>query len=244
MENILNAIIIDDDHVATEQLRSELSKYQRLRLVGNASSGSEGRLLIMNSTPDVIFLDVEMPDCVGFDFLRSVRGLLKSNCHVIFYTAYDKYMINALREKAFDFLLKPIDPEEVCKVMSRILEDENSEIFKEDGNSIILNTVLGEIIVVKPDDISFFTYDEKRRCWSVTLTSDTSYVLRRSTKSDKILSFSSIFMQVDKSHIINKTKLSSVVNGHCLMQAPLDYVDDILISNSKLTELRSTFPNL
>lgn len=244
MENVLNVIIVDDDHVATEQLIVEISKYKRLKYVGNAYSGLDGRTLIMNTNPDLIFLDVEMPDCIGFDFFRSVKGLLKSNCHVVFYTAYDKYMINALREKAFDFLLKPLDPVEVCNVVSRVLEEYSFEGIKDESDSIILNTVLGEIIVVKPDDISFFTYDEKRRCWSVVLSNGIAYVLRRTTKSDKIISFSTSFMQVDKSHIINKRKLSSIKNGHCVMQPPLDEIDDIFISNSKLSELRSAFPNL
>lgn len=244
MADKLKVIIIDDDRIATEQLIAEVNKYNRLEFVGNACCGSEGRILIMNTNADVLFLDVEMPDCIGFDFLRSVRGLLKPNCHIVFYTAYDKYMINALREKAFDFLLKPVDSMEVCKVISRVLEEYGGEEQKKQSNAILLNTIFGEIVVAKPDDISFFSYDENRRCWSVMLSTGVAHVLRRTTKADKIMSFSASFMQVSKSHIINKTKLTSIREGHCVMQPPLDNVVDIIISRTKLTELKNVLPNL
>lgn len=246
MEGNLETIIIDDDRIATEQLLAEINKYKQLGFAGNAYSGSEGRALILNSHPDLIFLDVEMPDCTGFEFLRSIKGLLKPQCHVIFYTAYNKYMIDALREKAFDFLLKPLDAQEVLKVISRVLAEFPQEVAenKDRNETMILNTVLGELVVAKPDEISFFTYDEARRCWTAFLVTGSSYVLRRSTKSDKILAYSDSFMQVEKAHIINKNHLASISKGFCIMQPPFDQVDNIAISNSKLIELRNSFPNL
>ena len=245
MERMLTTIIIDDDHIATEQLKKEVCRYSRLHFLGSVCDGAMGRRLIVNNNPDIVFLDVELPDCTGFEFFRSVKGILKPNCHVVFYTAYNKYMIEALREKAFDFLLKPLDPQDFSKVVSRVLSDYSDEVVSDNNNdSIILNSVIGDIIVVKIDDISYFSYDESRRCWTSVLCDGKSYVLRRTTKSDKILSYSNAFFQVGKPHIINKHKLAQVKDGHCIMQAPLDHVHNIMISNAKLNELRNSFTNL
>jgi len=123
MKILLKTIIIDDDKIATEQLKTELAKYSMLDICGNAYTGTEGRILLLETNPDLIFLDVELPDCMGFDFLHSVKNLLKKDCHVVFYTAYNKYLIKALREKAFDYLLKPINQDELSIVLGRVLDE-------------------------------------------------------------------------------------------------------------------------
>ena len=123
MKILLKTIIIDDDKIATEQLKTELAKYSMLDICGNAYTGTEGRILLLETNPDLIFLDVELPDCMGFDFLHSVKNLLKKDCHVVFYTAYNKYLIKALREKAFDYLLKPINQDELSIVLGRVFDE-------------------------------------------------------------------------------------------------------------------------
>src|SRR5574344_24654 len=245
MEIALNTIIIDDDVIATKMLSSEIDKYARLNLTGNASSGSQGRELIIASNPDLIFLDVELPDCTGFDFFRSVNGIFKETCNVVFYTAYDKYMINALREQAFDFLLKPIDSEEMAKVVSRVFEtSRHVGTAKEEEKPLILNTASGDIVILKPNDISYFKYDGDVRCWIAFLTDGKSQYLRHTTRSDKILSFSIDYVMIDKSHIINLNKLTSIKDGCCILQAPYNEVEELYISKMRLAEIRNRFPNL
>lgn len=72
--------------------------------------------------PDILFLDVELPDMKGIELLEQINSCITWNMQVIFYTAYDKYMINAIRESAFDYLLKPIDRKELECIITRFLK--------------------------------------------------------------------------------------------------------------------------
>jgi two-component system LytT family response regulator len=164
MESFLKTIIIDDDIIAIKQLKAELSKYPMINICGNACTATEGRNLLLDINPDLIFLDVELPDGLGFDFLHSVRCLLKNECHVIFFTAYNKYMIKALREKAFDYLLKPIDTNELSIVIGRVLEEYHIKKQKDSSERnnlpIVLNTAKGDVLILNSDDISYFSYED------------------------------------------------------------------------------------
>ena len=248
MKNPLKTIIIDDDKVATEQLKTNLARYSMLNICGNAYTGADGRKLLFDINPDLIFLDVELPDCMGFDFLRSVRSFLKKECHVIFFTAYNKYLIKALREKAFDFLLKPIDQNELCIVLGRVLDEsyakQKDAESRNENDQVILNTAKGEILMITPNNISFFVYEEKSRYWIAFLSNGEKYALKRSTRSDKLLSFSDVFKMTDKSHILNMNLLAVIKEGRCIMKPPFEMVDDIKISNAKLLELKKTHPNI
>ena len=185
MKILLKTIIIDDDKIATEQLKTELAKYSMLDICGNAYTGTEGRILLLETNPDLIFLDVELPDCMGFDFLHSVKNLLKKDCHVVFYTAYNKYLIKALREKAFDYLLKPINQDELSIVLGRVLDESYAKPEtvepKIENEQVMLNTAKGETLMLSPDDISFFAYEDKQRYWIAFLGNGKKYALKRST---------------------------------------------------------------
>ena len=101
-------VIVDDDDVALENLSFELWKDARFSLEGTARNGRKGKKLIMKVQPDLLFLDVEMPDMTGLELLQEIRDYVSWNMRVVFYTAYDKYMIQAIREAAFDYLMKPL----------------------------------------------------------------------------------------------------------------------------------------
>ena len=75
----------------------------------------------------LLFLDVELPDMLGMDAAVRLRRVTDWNMHIVFYTAYDKYLIDALRNFAFDFLLKPVDSAELDIVVDRILSASQSE---------------------------------------------------------------------------------------------------------------------
>ena len=107
MNGICKVVIVDDDRTAIENLCRELALYPEMDVRGTAVNGAKGRKLIMEQHPDLLFLDVELPDIQGIRLLSEMRDEVLWDMKVVFYTAYDKYLLQALRESAFDYLLKP-----------------------------------------------------------------------------------------------------------------------------------------
>jgi len=110
MSNVLRTIIVEDEHGGRNALRSILKSMDEVLLVGEASNADEAKILILEEAPDLVLLDIEMPFKNGFDLLSEIP---KRNFEVIFTTAYDSYAIKAIKFSALDYLLKPIDPEEL-----------------------------------------------------------------------------------------------------------------------------------
>jgi len=110
--NPITAMIVDDSKASINLLQSLLKEIQSISLIATATSADEALPLIVKREPDLLFLDVEMPSKTGFDLVEDLRRIHTIPI-IIFTTAYEKYAINAIRCAAFDFLLKPIDPEEL-----------------------------------------------------------------------------------------------------------------------------------
>lgn len=116
----MRAVLIDDEVNNSENLNLILQKYcPQVQVIGFGKSADEGRELIQKYQPDLIFLDIQMPEENGFDLLRSLSSY---SFEVIFVTGYDKYGIQAIRFSAIDYLLKPIDPEELIAAVQRANE--------------------------------------------------------------------------------------------------------------------------
>jgi two-component system LytT family response regulator len=121
-----SAIIIDDESKGRTALREKLSAYcPQITLLAEAANGQEALILIRQHDPQLIFLDIEMPRMNGFEMLNEIG---KRNFHVIFTTAYDQYAIKAIKYAAFDYLLKPIDIEELKTAISNVDARGNSQI--------------------------------------------------------------------------------------------------------------------
>ncbi len=116
----LKVLIIDDEKRAREGLFSQLeSKSDQIELVGEASSVQEGLQRIRQLEPDLVFLDVEMGDGTGFDLLKEIGS---PDFQLVFVTAFDQYAIQAIKFSALDYLLKPIDPDELSAVVDKAFE--------------------------------------------------------------------------------------------------------------------------
>jgi two-component system, LytTR family, response regulator len=115
---MLTAIIIDDEPKGRMALKQKLHDYcTDIQVTGEAENGEEGMKLIEKIKPEIVFLDIEMPRMDGFEMLHR---LPEKNFHLIFTTAYDQYAIKAIKYAAFDYLLKPIDIEELKSAISKI----------------------------------------------------------------------------------------------------------------------------
>lgn len=114
----LTCVIIDDNSFNIEVLVSMLNEGDfGMRVLGTATSGMEGIKIIQDVSPQVVFLDVEMPDMNGFEMLEK---LVDIKFDIIFVTAHSQYSIKAIRFNAFDYLVKPIDKDELSAALTRI----------------------------------------------------------------------------------------------------------------------------
>lgn len=120
MKKKISAIIIDDERLARKELASMLSDFSNITVVAEADDVPSAIEQIELHSPDVIFLDIQMPGESGFDLLNKIDKQLK----VIFVTAYDEYAIKAFQINALDYLLKPINPERLKNSLERIESEE------------------------------------------------------------------------------------------------------------------------
>src|SRR5258708_4988897 len=154
---MLTAIIIDDEQKGRLALRQKLYDYcENVTISSEAENGLDGIKLIEKYKPDIVFLDIEMPRMDGFEMLHQ---LPEKNFHIIFTTAYDQYAIKAIKYAAFDYLLKPVDIEElitaVLKISSQrpVYTEKKLEVLEQNMSS---KHAFNKIAVSTLDGLLFF----------------------------------------------------------------------------------------
>jgi two-component system, LytTR family, response regulator len=121
MKKKLRTIIVDDERLARNDLRSLLSDYSDIDIVGEADGVGKASELINREDPDLLFLDIQMPGESGFDLLEKTDV----RARVIFVTAFDEYAIRAFEVEAVDYLLKPVNPDRLKSALERLHREEN-----------------------------------------------------------------------------------------------------------------------
>jgi two-component system LytT family response regulator len=111
------ALIVDDERLARVEFRCLLREHPRIQVCGEAESVEEAAVLIQQTAPDLIFLDVKMPGESGFELFQRARV----DAHVVFVTAYDEFAVRAFEVNALDYLMKPVDPERLARTVTRFL---------------------------------------------------------------------------------------------------------------------------
>ena len=161
-------IVVDDDEMAAEALAFELEKKPEFSLDGIARNARQGKKLIAAVRPDLLFLDVEMPEMTGMELLRDIRDSIIWNMKVVFYTAYDKYMIEAIRESAFDYLLKPFQPQELDQILHRFLQQMQGgqrtglvSMPSSISDTFMVYTPTNDMRVLRTSEIGFFRHSCK-----------------------------------------------------------------------------------
>ena len=163
--------------------------------------------------------------------------------HIVFYTAYDKYLIDALRNFAFDFLLKPVDSAELDIVVDRILSASQSEDAERQlpvkGNecrlpasekSFMVVTPTGDLRILRVSDIGYFRYLSGRKIWEAALASGVFIPLKRNTTAESLCGYDDSFVQVHQSYIINMNYLLMVQGNRCIMYPPFNSVEELQVS--------------
>jgi len=209
-------IIVDDEEKAQRLTRNLLKQYSEIEVLGTAFNVDDAFELVEKTKPDVIFLDVEMPVKNGFEL---VKMLHKANYkpEIVFVTAYDKYAIEAFKYAAFNYLLKPIEKEELHKTIIRLNEkkgtENNNDKFQylinclEPNNRIKLNTRVGYILI-EPEDIIYCEADGSYS--NIYLRNNSSQISTFNLGKIETLLTEKHFFRISRSVIINLNFLSEV----------------------------------
>lgn len=116
----IRALIVDDELLARQRILHLLSPYENIQVVGQCRNGSEAIKWINLKEPDLVFLDIQMPDKTGFEVLKAVKT--QHFPYIIFTTAYDEYALKAFEVKALDYLLKPFDETRFSEALDRAFQ--------------------------------------------------------------------------------------------------------------------------
>ncbi|WP_268033078.1 LytR/AlgR family response regulator transcription factor [Algoriphagus sp. PAP.12] len=154
----MRAIVIDDERLARKELITLLNQLETVEVVGEAVNVEDAKEKIDQLSPDVIFLDIQMPEKTGFDLLEELDNVP----HVIFTTAYDEYALKAFQVNALDYLLKPIEPKRLEEAIQKLSGkfDAQSKREEEPTSSSNKKLTLDDQVFVKDGD----------RCWFVRLS--------------------------------------------------------------------------
>jgi len=122
----MNTIIIEDNHLARKFLTELLEEHcPNIHLQGTASNVHDGRKLIGDVKPDLVFLDVEMPQGTGFSLLENIKNI---DFQVIFTTAHEKYALQAIKYSALDYLLNPVDLDDLLQAVEKAEEQQPKDV--------------------------------------------------------------------------------------------------------------------
>ena len=219
---MIKAIIVDDELGARESLSKMLEKNcKQIEIVAKVDSMLSAFEAITNKEPDLVFLDIEMPNGNAFDLLEKFKTI---NFNIIFTTAYDHYAIKAIKFSAIDYILKPIDPEELITAVKRFEDRAGQKATLDKQFKTLLSNVRPENKLKKvgiPDDdgLIFINLSDIIRC-----DSDGNYTFFILTSGKKIIASRTLgeyeqmfaddnFFRIHRSHLINLEHVKKYIKG-------------------------------
>ncbi|MCX6315845.1 MAG: LytTR family DNA-binding domain-containing protein [Bacteroidetes bacterium] len=215
---MIRILLIDDERKATDTLRMMLEKFiSEDKKVECCNDARQAVVMIHNFKPDLVFLDIRMPHLSGFDILDAV---VNKQFKVIFTTAYDEYAIRAIRFSAFDYLLKPVDMEELIQVFKRFIQAKNEqypspELFTNISHNLDLQQESQFRLALPSREGVYFLYpSEIIRCEALSAytrfytATNTQLLSSRNLGEYEELLAPFHFIRTHKSHLVNKHFIS------------------------------------
>lgn len=210
--------IVDDDPRAIGRLTEMLASYSDLNIVSTASNLAEAISVIERDKPDILFLDIDLPDGNGLELLTAVNEM-EDPPYTVMYTAYyERYSVDGslFHRGEHDYLLKPIDARELDKTIQRfryvtgagahISSIHPLPVMHDDTDSrivVALTQVTAEMRVMHISDIGYFRYNSRRKLWEAVTRDNTVVTLKKTTSANDILNLSPKFIQTHQSYIVN-----------------------------------------
>jgi two-component system, LytTR family, response regulator len=216
----MKALIVDDEEHCITTLKWTLKEYcKEVEVLATASNGNEAITLIKQLKPDLIFLDVEMPNVNGIDMLQHFDSI---NFDVIFTTAYDQYAVRAIKLNALDYLLKPIDKDELILAIEKvkIKQTQISKSQVEALHEVHKTRVANKIALSTSAGLQFVNLDnlvriegEGNYCNFVLNDKKKILLSKKLGDAEDILKDNTNFFRAHKSHIINLKFVEKYIRG-------------------------------
>jgi two-component system LytT family response regulator len=206
---MLRAIIIDDEPIGITALEILIEKYTPgIKVVATATDPKKGIQLIEDYEPNIVFLDISMPKMNAFELLES---LTYKNFKLVFTTAHQEYAIKAIKNRAFDYLLKPIDIQELQACVANIISESPKEAPAATPSiNIIELSVKDGIIFVHPQDIIRI---EASGSYTVFyLANQVKHMVSKNLKEVESMLEAPYFFRCHASHIINLLKVTKMIS--------------------------------
>ena len=209
---MMTAVIIDDETRNIKLMKSMIGKFcPQVNLIGEATNGKTGQELIRQKKPELVFLDIEMPYGNGFDLLNA---LMPIEFEVIFVTAFDKYVLQALKYSALDYLLKPINIDELRSAVQNAVLRIRRNSVNQQLNNLLDNfkkqeSGLKKIAIPTADGFDFILIDNIIRCEAlgaytkIHINNSKKIVVSMSLKDYEAILPEDIFFRIHNSHLIN-----------------------------------------
>lgn len=244
---MLTSVIVDDEPKAIQGLSWELSNFEdQIKVIATFNDPEKALVFLDKNDIDCLFLDIEMPTMDGFQFLDKLKS---RNFAVVITTAYNEYAIKALKNEAIDYLLKPIDTDDLEETIKKIKKHNFNTLnstkienvllnFNENLNTkkITINTD-GKLIFLKPEEIFFIESDGNYS--TIYTTNNKKIVVTKKLKEVNTLLPEEVFFRIHNSYIINLKKVKEFLktDGYVV----LDNNQKIPVSRQKKAEFLDRF---
>jgi two-component system LytT family response regulator len=190
-------MVVDDEPLARSNLAVLLRRDPEIEMIGECSSGAEALLSIRDKNPDLLFLDVQMPECDGFDVLEMLGRDLPPA--VVFVTAYDQFALRAFEAGALDYLLKPFDDMRFDRALSRAKERLSGRRSPAHHDRLVIKET-GQVSFVRITDIDWIEAADYYTCLHVGAK---THLLRRSMSELERELDAATFCRIHRSSIVN-----------------------------------------
>ena len=217
----IRTLIVDDESLARERLRQLLQNEPEVEVVGECADGREAVVAIRNASPDLIFLDIQMPELDGFGVLEAIGG--EASPVIVFVTAHDKFALRAFEVHAVDYLLKPFDRERFETALRHALE----QVKHREGNQLeqrqaaLLNALQpaaksaerlavktgGRVVFVKINDIDWI---EAAHNYIELHVGKESHLLRQTLDAIEARLSPAVFVRISRSVIVNLERIKEL----------------------------------
>ena len=226
----MRVLIIDDERYARVELKRLIAGFPELELVGEAKNADEAQQLIEDKHPDLLFLDIQMPERSGFDLLQSLEDVPE----VIFTTAFDQYAVKAFEVSALDYLLKPIRPERFAQAIAKLtgkaaLATQSRQIFVKDRDQYHFIRWEKVYLIESMDNYARLFYEGKN-AW-----------LKRSLNQLVKTLDDTMFIRINRAQVVNMNFIQTVnTTEHGRLTITLNSGQTLKVSQRQSVQLKKT----